>query len=619
MTASPRLLAAALAVAVPLSAAATAGATWAPPVPGDSPLNASPSLDAVDVTAASVAGVPHVAWREWDGTNFEVRVAALTPAGWRRLGEAANPASPVNNDSLTSATSVALADVGGVPHVAWTERDGVNAEVRVARLSGDGSRWDRVGALLNPASPVNQAPDRDAGAPSITSVNGVPYVAWAEGDGTNDEIRVARLGAGGAQWDRVGVALNPESPLNRSATRSGRTPSIAGVGGVPHVAWAEDDGTNSEIRVARLNAAGTGWEHVGARLRPGSPVNQAANRDARSPSLADVGGVPHVAWTEATASRVLQVRVARLSSGGLGWERIGQARRPANPVNRSRTRSATAPSLAVVAGRPWVAWAEADGTNREVRVARLDPSGARWQEPVGGGSPINVSAGRDADAPVLTAIGEMPYVAWAERDAQNREARVARLVPRVLGLSAQAGEETLRFEARLRSYGLPFQVGFQVAGGGIARETRPGPLVGDPSLAVAGARGLRSGVTYQWRVYTVAGAGGLRVVGPSQVIVTTSVARLTVTPLAGGRPRAVRARAGARTGLAYRLNLRARVTAEIRRDGRVVRRIATGGPAGRNVVRFRAPARAGRYTIVLRGRAAGGRVDVAGARLIVRR
>jgi|GEM_PF-6644524 len=614
----PRPLAAA-ALAALLGVSAPATGAWNAPIGGASPLNAAPTRDAVDVAVASVGGVPHVAWRESDGTNVEVRVAALTTTGWRRLGEAANPASPINQDSLANATAVALADVGGVPFVAWTERDATNAEVRVARLSADGTRWDKVGVALNPASPVNQAPDRDAGAPSIAAIGGVPYVAWAEGDGANDEIRVARLDAAGTRWDRVGAAVRPDSPLNRSPTRNARTPSIAAVGGVPHVAWAEDDGVNSEIRVSRLNAAGTGWDPVGAGLRPGSPVNQAANRDARTPSLADVGGVPHVAWAEGTARGAFQVRVARLSTGGLGWERVGQARRPANPVNRSRVRSATAPSLAAVAGRPWVAWAEEDGVNREVRVARLDPSGTRWQEPVGGGSPINASAGRDADAPSLAAVGEMPYVGWSEPDAVNREARVARLVPQVLGLSAQAGEETLRFEARLRSYGLPYQVGFQLAGGGTARETRPGPLVGDPSLAVAGARGLRGGVTYQWRVFTVAGAAGLRAVGPTQVIVTTSVARLIVTPLAPGRPRAVRARAGARSGLAYRLNLRARLTLEIRRDGRVVRRIATGGRAGRNVVRFRAPSRPGRYLLVLRGRAAAGRLDVAGARLIVRR
>jgi hypothetical protein len=207
-------------------------------------------------------------------------------------------------------------------------------------------------------------------------------------------------------------------------------------------------------------------------------------------------------------------------------------------------------------------------------------------------------------------------VAWPERDASNREARVKRLEPRVLGLAAVASEETLRFEARMRSYGLPYQVGFQVSGGGTGRETRPGPLVGDPSLASARATNLRSGVTYQWRTFAVMGANGLRSVGPGQIITTTSVARLAVSPTLGGR-RALRARSGARTGIVYRLNLRARVTVLISRNGRVVRRFVRGGRAGRNVIAYRAPRIAGVYRVTFSARASGARVDRAATRLIV--
>lgn len=598
-----------------LATASVAHGAWRQPVPTPSPLNVSPTLDGVDAAVASVAGVPHVAWRETDGTNMEVRVARLTPAGWERIGAVLNPASPVNQDSLGSATGVAIADVGGVPHVAWAEADGTNTEIRVARLTPDGSAWERVGAVERPASPVNVSAERNAASPSIAAVGGVPYVAWAEADGVNTEIRVARLNAAGTGWEQVGAAERPGSPLNRSASRGAGGPSLAVVAGVPHVAWTEDDGTNDEVRVARLNPAGTGWQPVGQTLRPGSPVNEVATRDARGASLVDLGGLPAVAWVEETLGAGSQVRVSRLSSGGLGWERLGRALRPGNPVNQSRARSATAPGLAVVAGRPWVAWAEEDGRNREVRVARLNSAGTGWEQPVGGGSPVNVSAGRDADAPSLAAVGEVPYVAWPERDSQNREMRVARLEPEVLQLSAIASEETLRFEARLRSFGLPYQVGFQLSGGGTARETRPGPLVGDPSLASAVATGLRSGVTYQWRTFAVMGANGLRAVGPAQVITTTAVRRLAVT--VPGARRAFRARQAARTGIVYRLNLRARVTVVLSRNGRVVRRLVRRGEAGRNVVAFRAPLRTGTYRVAFSARASGDRVDRAAARLVV--
>ena len=40
---------------------------------------------------------------------------------------------------------------------------------------------------------------------------------------------------------------------------------------MPYVAWSEYDGTNYEMRVSRLNAAGTAWEQV---VGGAGPINQ---------------------------------------------------------------------------------------------------------------------------------------------------------------------------------------------------------------------------------------------------------------------------------------------------------------------------------------------------------
>src|SRR5688572_2124739 len=53
------------------------------------------------------------------------------------------------------------------------------------------------------ASPINQADNQDAIDPSLTSIGGVPYVAWTEHDGTNSELRVSRLNAAGTAWEQV--------------------------------------------------------------------------------------------------------------------------------------------------------------------------------------------------------------------------------------------------------------------------------------------------------------------------------------------------------------------------------------------------------------------------------
>src|SRR5205814_2014092 len=107
-------------------------------------------------------------------------------------------ASPINNSPSLHATDPRLTSIDGVPYVAWAEHDGTNAELRVSKLNGAGTAWTQV---VGGASPINQDPNRAAFEPSLTSIGGVPYVAWEENDGTNDEIRVSKLTGG--VWTQV--------------------------------------------------------------------------------------------------------------------------------------------------------------------------------------------------------------------------------------------------------------------------------------------------------------------------------------------------------------------------------------------------------------------------------
>ena len=602
-------LAGALSLAA-LTAVPAANAAWVRPADGPSPINHLPTQNATDVSVAQVAGVPYVAWRELDGGSSEVRVSRLTPTGWQQVGATTDPASPVNRDSLGTARDVAIADVNGIPYVAWIEGDGTNDEVRVARPTADGAGWEEVGTGRNAASPINWNASRNAVEVAIIGLNGVPYVAWTEADGTNTEMRAARLNADGSGWEPVGATANQASPINRSPGRDARNPSLASIQGVPTVAWSEEDGTNTEIRVAQLNAQGTDWVGVGERLRPGSPINQRLNRNAVHPSLAEIDGRPYVAWLEAQDGGA-QVRVARLSTAGDGWEKVGQLRAPNRPINAGDG-AATAPALANVAGAPWVAWSQDDGRNREVRVARLNSAGTGWGEVVGGANPINVAVGRDASPPTLAAVEGVPYVGWAESDGQNQEARVARLEPRVITSSATATDQTVRFTAQLQTFGLPYNVGFNVDGPGGPRSTRPGPLSGDPATTTATLTSVQPGSVYRWNVYWTMGAG-LTATGPTQEIRSATVAVLRVKRVR----KAVGVRAGNRTGVKFHSNVAGVARVELRRGSRVVKKYRKRVRVGVNIVRIRAPKLAGRYSAVIRVAATGGRRDATVVRVQV--
>ena len=62
-----------------------------------------------------------------------------------------------------------------------------------------------------------------------------------------------------AAWNQP---VGGPNPINQATNTDAVGTSLAAIGGVPYVAWSEYDliEGNTEIRVARLNAAGTDWE-----------------------------------------------------------------------------------------------------------------------------------------------------------------------------------------------------------------------------------------------------------------------------------------------------------------------------------------------------------------------
>jgi hypothetical protein len=263
-------------------------------------LDRVPSDYAYDPSLAMVGNVPYVAWYEDDGNNDEVRVAHLNEAGngWVRD---VDTTSPINIDGATQdATAPSIADVNGVPWVAWQEvaSGGTQQNVNVRALNATGTAWVTMGA------PVDKVASADAQAPSLTSINGVPWIAWSEQQGSSYQIRVARFEAGA--WVRVADGV---SPINRDPNAFAENPSLTSIGGVPWVAWHENTTTGSEIRVARLNAAGTAWERIADSA---SPINESSSKNANFPSLANVDGVPFVSWVEPDAANNGQARVSRL-------------------------------------------------------------------------------------------------------------------------------------------------------------------------------------------------------------------------------------------------------------------------------------------------------------------
>ncbi|MFN8112805.1 MAG: Calx-beta domain-containing protein [Solirubrobacterales bacterium] len=324
--------------------------------------------------------------------------AAPAEAAWHELIGGANP---VNHDALSTADNPSMAVVDGVPWIAWDELAGAsNRQVHVAKLNAAGDDWVEVGG------PLNHTPTANAAGPDLTTVNGVPYVAWVEDDGTNLEARVAKLNAGGTGWTEIDGG-SPSSPINRDSTKSAGSVSLADVGGVPYIAWSEETSVNkAQVWVDKLS--GGAWTQVGGS----SPLNYAPDQQAGGTVIAAIGGAPYVAWVENYGNG--QVHVATLNESGTGWTFVGSG---ASPINRgdpdNPALGAYGPDLIGIGGDPYVAWNEIVlNSPLEVYVSRW--TGSSWA-PVGSGSdPVSGGGASPAYGPSLASIGGVPYIAESE-------------------------------------------------------------------------------------------------------------------------------------------------------------------------------------------------------------
>lgn len=270
------------------------------------------------------------------------------------------------------------------------------------------------------ASPINQSSAKNATESDLTTVGGVPYVVWNEDTtegsaGSSSTIRVARLSDDGSTWAKVANAGT--HPISRLSSTSSENPSIAEVDGRPWVAWEEGlTATNSEIRVARLDSAGTAWVRTPDSLRPVNHLRTDPGGRASHPTIVGDGGTrPYVSFFEADpgagslffdGSEPAKIWVMRLSADGTAWEEVG-----GGPVNPLADFDAAFPRMTLVEGVPWLTYFQVElvGGNPTigVRVSKLGDGGT-WEQV---GDPVLSGGPGTVENPDIAAVAGRPFVA----------------------------------------------------------------------------------------------------------------------------------------------------------------------------------------------------------------
>ncbi|TML79019.1 MAG: hypothetical protein E6G07_08520 [Actinobacteria bacterium] len=285
------------------------------------------------------------------------------------------------------------------------------------------------------ASPINESSTRNSGNVNLATILGVPFVAWNEdttqqGQGSSSTIHVAQLASNGLSWQKVADA--GAHPISLLGSTSSDNPSVTGVGGAPWVAWQEGvTQTDTEIRVAHPNGAGTAWTEV-----PPAPANPSLNNinhpinhdraatdgggNAAYPTLRGDGtGHPFVSFFEADPGsgslffgnnfNPAEIWVDKLNANGDGWDEVG-----GGPANPDPTHDAAFPRMTVVGGVPWVVFFQVAIQNNNpaltIGVSHLSADGQSWVQlpAVASGNPNEFS---NAD---IQNVGGTPYVAFGD-------------------------------------------------------------------------------------------------------------------------------------------------------------------------------------------------------------
>ncbi|XAH23490.1 IPTL-CTERM sorting domain-containing protein [Xylophilus sp. GW821-FHT01B05] len=426
----------------------------------------------------------------------------------------------------------------GRPYVAY--QDGPNgSKVTVMRLNTAGTGWEVVGT-------AGFSDSRAAYLSLAFSPNGVPYVAYQDGDATSVLPRATVM-----RWDEASQSWGPVGSPRFSEEGLALYTSLGfGPDGTPYLAY-RDNGGNA--RAMRWNgsdaweAAETGLSAkafvISLAVSPGPSgrpyvvymeslrIKVMRLRDddtwevvggtgfsagfADSVSLAfDPNGKPYVAYGDDNGGG--KATVMRLNAAGTGWEAVGNTRFSAGTA--SYLSLAFGPD-----GKPYVAYQDA-GNSYKATVMRLNDANNLWQ-PVG-------AASASVNAVLYNSLafaGGRPILAF--RDGSTGLATVLHLVdapgpPPAISATAGNLQAMVQWSAPDNSGGSLRLVYTATASPGGAACTATAPAL---SCSVTG---LTAGQFYNFTV-TARNAAGISAASASATATPFSSATTTVPGMAG--------------------------------------------------------------------------------------
>ncbi len=340
---------------------------------------------------------------------------------WQEVGAGSASGSGISNLSGHSEyPSIAIAP-DGMPYVAWVDGNSGNWEIYVRRWNGN--IWEEVGV----GSASGGGISNNVGAstyPSIAiAIDGTPYVAWEDYSGDNVDIYVRRWN--GSNWIEVGAGSANGGGISETAGSSYK-PSIAiATDGTPYVVWHDYSNDNAEIYVRRWN--GSSWVEVGDGSASGGGISNNLGNSAWAAIAITLDGIPYVAWLDFSDGDDSETYVR--SWNGNNWIEVGLGSASGGGISNDSGGTGS-PSIATATdGTPYVTWSWSDDSSEDWEIYIRTWNGSNWIE-VGAGSAsgggISNNTGDSSRPSIAIAIDGTPYVAWHDFSGGNAEIYVRR-------------------------------------------------------------------------------------------------------------------------------------------------------------------------------------------------
>ena len=376
--------------------------------------NTSYRADNVSLHAFDNNSKLYVSWSEISqyGSISQIRVKSYDNSTWSTIDGDSN--NGINLIKSRNATNPSISDNGTHLFAVWSEDNGAGKGlIRTAVYDNTTRSWDFQNNNFQELN-NNNSTTRSANNPQLLDDNSSLYAIWSENNGTANQIRV-KLFDNTTSWNLVDKIGDNTTGINKDTSKNAINPKLLNFNSGIYAAWSEDNGTASQIRVARYNNSSS-WAFVDGDGSTG--INKATDKNATYPTMAVLSTKLYLAWSETNADNRTQIRVK--SYDGSSWSFV-DGDNATKGINKDYTQNASYPQLVKVtdnssSSKLYAVWLEENG-NTQVRVAEFNGTSSWIFKDGDSFDGLNLNTAKITGKPSAAAYLNKLIVAWSETNS----------------------------------------------------------------------------------------------------------------------------------------------------------------------------------------------------------